>query len=367
MKVPNKKYDTGLGLFVIILLILAVVLFGFAFFAPLVFTKPSIDGEGFSDTGQIGDTIGGLMSPFINLSAVIVTGLAFFMQYRANKLQIQIFTDQLKETEKQFKIEQASQEKQNKLQQFESQFFEMLRLHKENVNELSITNFLSKETGEANSDLKIVNGRLVFFVMSEIFEKLLGYSKNPLHNSLTDRNFKEAYLIFFWGVNKADEIDKVFQNKLLGTGSCKDLTGFGQFENYPGLSFSLGHYFRHLYLTVKFVVNSSVVFDYESKMKYLKILRAQLSNHEQIMLFYNWLADYGAAWEDEENRFFTDYKMIHNLWNEQLFQDQYIVDKVNGLIDKYNAKPKKTPLFEFQEDDFQYKMKNIESMPLTEL
>src|SRR5690349_19479990 len=105
MDQKEKKYETGLGTFTIVLLVMAVALFIFSLFAPFVFTLPAKDGKSFLDTGQIGDTIGGLMSPFINLSAVIVTGLAFYMQYRANKLQIQIFTDQLKETERQFKLE----------------------------------------------------------------------------------------------------------------------------------------------------------------------------------------------------------------------------------------------------------------------
>jgi hypothetical protein len=117
---------------------------------------------------------------------------------------------------------------------------------------------------------------------------------------------------------------------------------------------------------MKFVVASSAI-DNKEKMKYLKILRAQLSNHEQIMLFYNWLSGYGEAWEDDKNSFFIDYKMIHNLWSEQLFKDQYIVDKVNNLIDNYNAKyhgkEGHKPLFEFQGDDFCKKMPDISFNP----
>ncbi len=52
---------------------------------------------------------------------------------------------------------------------------------------------------------------------------------------------------------------------------------------------------------------------YEEKIKYLRVLRAQLSNHEPIMIFYNWLSGYGRHWEDDKNRFFTEYCMIHNL------------------------------------------------------
>lgn len=356
-----NKYETGLGAFTIVLLIIAAALFIFALFAPAVFTSPAKDGVGFSDTGEIGDTIGGLMSPFINLSAVIVTGLAFYMQYRANKLQIQIFTDQIQATEKHFKQEQLNQETQNKIQQFESQFFEMLRLHKENVEELNIRSVI--DGGDARR-------RQAFVTMSNEFKTFLSYIN--FGNSPFLKEYKTAYDIFFWGWN-SDYVDLnslsdswlIIEKGPNPLGSDYDHTI--DFREYKGYSSSLGHYFRHLFMMVKFVANSDVIIEYKDKMKFLKILRAQLSNHEQIILFYNWLSsDYGGAWENNENRFLTEYKMIHNLWVAELYQNQYIVDAVNGLIDKYNSNPKETPLFEFQRNDFNLKMENIENKPLSD-
>src|SRR5687767_14911623 len=119
MQDKKKDYKTNLTPFIIILLVLAGLLFVFAPFAPRLFTDPALlKYFDFRTTGQIGDTFGGLMTPFINLSAVIVTGLAFYMQYRANQVQVQIFTHQIKQTERQFKKEQLYQETQNKVQQF---------------------------------------------------------------------------------------------------------------------------------------------------------------------------------------------------------------------------------------------------------
>ncbi|TAE57011.1 MAG: hypothetical protein EAZ89_04250 [Bacteroidetes bacterium] len=57
-------------------------------------TNPSLD---FRDKGQIGDTIGGLMNPFIALAGVSVTFLAFYMQLQANKIQLEIFNENQKE------------------------------------------------------------------------------------------------------------------------------------------------------------------------------------------------------------------------------------------------------------------------------
>ena len=108
---------------------------------------------------------------------------------------------------------------------------------------------------------------------------------------------------------------------------------------------------------VKFVVDSKIINEYDAKMRYLKILRAQLSKHEQIMLFYNWLAKgYGESWEEENgNHYFTEYKMIHNLWVGELLKDKYFANEVNELIDIYNKNPKATPLFEVQGSDFSAK------------
>ena len=49
-------------------------------------------------------------------------------------------------------------------------------------------------------------------------------------------------------------------------------------------------------------------------MAYLGMLRAQMTSEEQMLLFYNWYSGYGYQWEEKEgNRFFSRYKMIHNI------------------------------------------------------
>ncbi len=354
----KKKYNTGLGSFSIILLVIASALFIFALFAPALFTMPTQDGKGFSNTGQIGDTIGGLMSPFINLSAVIVTGLAFYMQYTANKLQVQIFTDQLTETQNQFRLEQSALETQHQIQQFESQFFEMLRLHKENVNELKIKCIANGQMFEK---------RMAFESMVGDFNMLLSYAVFG-NMPMMPVEYEVAYHVFFWGFSD-EQIDKLSAPAagfIRGEGVISNAP-LPDFRSHAGYSSFLGHYFRHLFMMVKFVVESKVVNDYEEKMTYLKMLRAQLSNHEQIMLFYNWLSGYGDAWENNENQFFTEYKMIHNLWISELYQNQYIVNAVNGLIEKYNLQTNAKPLFEFQASNFNLKMKNIETTSLSDL
>ena len=89
----HQDKKKGLGLFFWILLGISGLLIIFSFFAPNMLVNNSLH---FRDKGPIGDTIGGLMNPFIAIAGVIVTGLAFFIQYRANLIQLDINNKQLK-------------------------------------------------------------------------------------------------------------------------------------------------------------------------------------------------------------------------------------------------------------------------------
>lgn len=56
-------------------------------FAPWIFTGEGCERLDFTETGQIGDTIGGLMGPFIAMAGVFLTFVAFLMQVKANEIQ----------------------------------------------------------------------------------------------------------------------------------------------------------------------------------------------------------------------------------------------------------------------------------------
>ena len=72
----------------------------FAFVSPWLFTRgwTKID---FSNTGQIGDTIGGLTAPFINLLSAILVYLAFKEQIESNNLtRTQFLLQEIKEQQR---------------------------------------------------------------------------------------------------------------------------------------------------------------------------------------------------------------------------------------------------------------------------
>lgn len=253
-----------------------------------------------------------IMNPIISIAGVIVTGLAFFMQYRAN-LQVQ----------NQFRI-----------QQFESQYYEMLKLHKENVIELEATIVRTNEK---------VLGRAVFSVMRNELHTLLDIA-SQFNRTLSIEDYLECYNIYFWGYNGFGDF-KSFNINDLTIADWKNNSPV-RVSLYTGYSDKLGHYYRHLYQMVKFVAKEKSI-EEKQKKKYLKMLRAQLSNNEQMMLFYNWLAKgYGDAWEEnvetlkveeKKNYFFTRYRMIHNLWHDELFDNEFFHEAVRKLERKYEV------------------------------
>lgn len=314
----NKLEDIKINkpnLWIGLLLILSILIVFFAFLAPVLFTNSSSYRDFDTSTGAVGDTIGGIMNPFIALAAVIVTGLAFYMQYQANK-QVQ---DQFK------------------LQQFESQFYEMLRLHKDNVNEMELTVYEESKDDKDNVifiNPKVVKGREVFKHYVEEFHLILDGISESDFMKIHQRSFGTAYNYFFGGYSKfLNDEDLNFATlrkvcdakkeiiKKHGTSENKHLNHY--FDLFKGHHDKLGFYYRHLYMTVKFVVESyeddGILKSEKECLKYLKILRGQLSNSEQVMLFYNWIAGdkdgYGAKWESKKynRKYFSKYFMLHNL------------------------------------------------------
>ncbi|SHM88680.1 putative phage abortive infection protein [Flavobacterium saccharophilum] len=344
-----------------LLIIIALFFIVGSFFAPLILTSTTDDSDfNFMLTGQIGDTIGGLMNPFITLGGVLITGLAFYVQYKANELQRELFIINQKDSKKQFQDQIDHQNEQYKLQQIESQFYEMLKLHRENISEMKIEGYdfeeFKQKEGEETKFLrrfeKNTEGRKVFVTMKTELEFILQLYKK--HNTLDKIGFEKCYRIFFSGIDESDRKhpeDKDFTaylrlaraqhmysgESILTNHKRKEYLGLDMNFNYKpfsGHASRLGHYFRHLYLVVKSIANNTTITNYDDKIKYLRLLRAQLSNHEQILLFYNWLSDYGGSWENDSQNFFTEYMMIHNLWWDNLIEDDFIRNQVNHLRTK---------------------------------
>ena len=79
MSSPNyTRYSWSLAIAALVIILAGCL-------APWLFTLPGTPD--FTNTGEIGDTIGGTMSPFVGIAGVIMTFVAFMMQVRANEIQ----------------------------------------------------------------------------------------------------------------------------------------------------------------------------------------------------------------------------------------------------------------------------------------
>lgn len=108
-----KNWDT----ITIWILGIAIFFIIFSFIAPIIFVNEAISPKlDFTKTGSIGDTIGGIMNPFIALVGILLTFLAFYMQIKANQIQKQLFLDGLKaEKKKEEELEKKDAEYKLKL------------------------------------------------------------------------------------------------------------------------------------------------------------------------------------------------------------------------------------------------------------
>lgn len=375
--IPNNKtkdHQKDIYLISKILGFIAMCLVIISFAAPWLFTRQEISILDFSNTGEIGDTIGGIMGPFIGLAGVILTFLAFYLQYKANKIQIENFNTQLSQDREHFQNQISEQKKQFLKSQVESQFFEMIRLHKENVNEISLEISLKTENkkttlhgrnvfkhfiNEVNiihkvlkrnfSNIPVEDNYLIHLSYHYFFSGLpLNSLLNPPKKEHFKNSFKDLRVILLYGLNQHGVDYSEVGSKLK-----IDLDEI-QHVILQGYSHFLGHYYRHLFHTVKFIANQNETFlSYKEKRRYLRLLRAQLSNEEQALLFYNWKSEYGKNWESDENKFLSDYRMIHNLQEKLLNFDfdlkhEFHIGKKKAIYYRTEKDRKDDFLFEFQ-------------------
>ncbi|MFV8334060.1 putative phage abortive infection protein [Flavobacterium sp. XS2P14] len=337
-------------------------------------------------TGQIGDFIGGVVG-------TIISAAGFYFLYLT------------------FNEQRSSFEKER----LESKFFDLVKLHRDNVNELRFDGkelvenydslFIDKTIYEGKSVFKVIFNQFVicknelgpFFRRDKIY--LPDYEKELLNdiyiienkiNLTTLAKVDICYSIVFYGVSSEgllilenlfsqkykpkfindilrfislkpaydkDILEKwaVLSNRktrgkrteivtqIYDWRKTKKLDDDFQFAEtirdyhnryikyYGGHQFRLGHYFRHLYQTVKFINNHDNI-DYQTKYEYVKILRSQLSTYEQAILFTNSLSQMGKSWELQPKinsqlkkykkydfELITKYNLIKNLPGESIY------------------------------------------------
>lgn len=273
-----------------ITIIISFLLIIFSLFSPLIFTRSGkID---FTNTGEIGNTIDGLMSPFIAIAGVLLTFLAFFIQFRANQQQI----DQLK-----------NQESKDRKLALENIVLTMLSYHRENVKDLEVVYNKEKITGQ----------RVIEYFCSILDEIKRSVESKIERNDITRFNEKNiaisAYLYFTFGnrvYNNAQIREKYsiyLEDSVVRSFTPIRNEDSSSFNGYDSI---LSRYFRQLYQIAKYI-DQNTILNSKEKYYYAKMVRSTLSNNEQILLYYNALSPLGKPWKDE--KLILKYKYIKNI------------------------------------------------------
>lgn len=290
---------------------------------PWLLTREQISFLSFRDTGPIGDTIGGIISPFIAILVGYLTFEAFRMQYEANELH--------REDKKNEKLADARE-------RFDYRFYTMLETLRTNSMGVKCGNDVA---GKDAFKVLIAELFVTYYSVKGAFLKYQPTASGVVDeylNSLDELGVESmltrmAYGLFFYGdlynVDREVEpqyfeiLEKVKPILVKNGNGCKldyeyflnhelkgGLTVYLPWELFKGHNDQLGHYFRHLYQMVKFLALADPkVISEEDKNEYARIIRAELSDFEQVLLYYNAVSDRGSSWNstvgEEENNIYS--------------------------------------------------------------
>ncbi len=206
------------------------------------------------DLGTFGDSWGMLTSIF---SVLAFMGVSY-------SLLLQV--DAFKRSEK----EAIKQDYLSLKKNFESNLFQMLSLFQTIISEIRITKYEVR-----GNDNPVRNGRSSFVT---IYNAAFAKHKGEFQEKKYD-NISAVYIDLF----------NLFK------GIVKDT------------QLNLGHYFRFLYNIFRYIDESDV--SEEDKVEYSKIVRAQISNYELLLLFYNIMHTEGMKFE----KYVVKYQLFDNL------------------------------------------------------
>lgn len=278
------------------------------------------------------------------ISAFAFAGMivAFILQRYELKLQrkeLQMTRDEMKEQTAEF-------EKQNtimKKQAFEGTFFNMLEVHRLNVGNIMVDGAVNSEA--FYTLVTILEGR--YKAVEKSLEEI---EKHPSDSDFSDgakilqglseeerKKFciKFAYGHLTYGADYHVNYHKGSKYRVLEKSvqctftnhitSVVGKDGLFKYEYFEGI---LGHYYRTIFQIVMFVDRQDIL-NFNEKYQYVKMLRSQMSDYEQILFYYNSLSNMGNPWinrivshEDNEGNIIEEtmpysliikYRMIKNI------------------------------------------------------
>lgn len=237
-----------------------------------------------SGSGLFGDFVGGYIGTMVALLSVLLF-------YRALGLQ----------------REGSAQE------HFEARFFEMVKMHRDNVSALALGR------DDAGSKIFVLLVREFREAWKVVEQVAASRSLRPTRSDL----LLISYNVLLYGVgpnstrmlrNSLKKFDSEFARDLEASlenpetrKSVKSSRHF-RFKPFGGHLSRLGHYYRHLFQAVDYAHKHAPA---GTSYGYVKLLRAQLTTHEQAMLLLNSLTPIGQRWWFDN--YIQQYKLVKNI------------------------------------------------------
>lgn len=233
----------------------------------------------------LGDFMAGTVASVWSLAGLFFIYVAFLGQKQQllnQQLEIMYSQLEVKYTRLELsgqKAEMAEQNKTLRRQRFENTFFQLLNNHQSIVNGIDLKRFHNRTW------TIFAEGRDCF---NSFYDR--AFPKNIARNTENIETTIERYNTFY----KSNQSD-------------------------------LGHYFRHIYHILKFVKNSKELTKVQ-KYNYTNLLRALLSSHELVFIFYNGLAEHG---KEKLRPLLEEFSILKNMDFELLMNSEHKTEYKN--------------------------------------
>lgn len=233
----------------------------------------------YDKTGQFGDYIGGVVGTVFALAGTILVFASFVQQQHRNTIE-----------------------------SFEKNYFEMLRVHEDIVSEMAYEDKTSRDV------FPLALEHLREYYTSALEE--LNLIKNLLETGELEEETDLPALIQFYKDRDLEVVAMFLSMGVLYYGTEKFSLSLKEGDplrviskkvaaNIPNYGYEpmgniLGHYYRQMYQTVNYVLKTKWLNE-DERYDYVKLLRAQLSDYEQMMLYYNSMSVNGCSWRDAQS------------------------------------------------------------------
>ncbi|MCT8332552.1 putative phage abortive infection protein [Leptospira sp. 85282-16] len=216
---------------------------------------------------------------------------------------------------------------------FEKQFYTFIEIHRSNVERIKHSGFNGVEAIE-----KII----------DLYDNILhGFVQNGWQNIPFEQKINDAYFVIYYGYNtrafkiisknfKSNTSDyfSFMSNVIYHTEGVEKNVINGN-TVIPGLDKYLSTYFRHLFQFVRFIDENEII-SKKKKLIFARILRAQLTTHEQALLLVNSLGTIGKEWT--KRNFIIRYQLVKNIPRGffKSFDHEKFVEGIKWEHDEYS-------------------------------